>query len=117
MPIGVLLLADTIPSLTIALLAPFLPFYIKCVECTHFIFATINTPFNSVFHFVVVFISFHELVRSVRMTLACLLSATGFIVVAAATHQWHALLGIIITSLSSGLGETSMLAYTAKFNR
>lgn len=51
------------------------------------------------------------------MTLACILSATGFVVVASAQRQWHALLGIIVTSLSSGLGETSMLAYTAKFNR
>lgn len=54
---------------------------------------------------------------SVRMALVSLLSATGFIIVAMAEHEWHAILGIIITSFSSGLGETSMLAYTAKFNR
>lgn len=31
MSTGVLLLADTIPSLTVNLMAPFFPFYIKCV--------------------------------------------------------------------------------------
>lgn len=51
------------------------------------------------------------------MVLACLLSASGFIVVASAQRESQAILGIILTSLSSGLGETSMLAYTAKFDR
>lgn len=51
------------------------------------------------------------------MTLVSLLSAAGLIVVAFAQNEWQAIFGIIITSFSSGLGETSMLAYTAKFNR
>lgn len=51
------------------------------------------------------------------MALACILSATGYVIVASAQHKWHAILGIIITSCSSGLGETSILAYSTKFNR
>lgn len=63
------------------------------------------------------FLTYSLFTFSVRMTLACLLNATGLIVVATANSEWQAILGIIVTSFSSGLGETSMLAYTSKFNR
>lgn len=51
------------------------------------------------------------------MVLTCVLCAIGFTVVATAQHEWHAMVGIILTAFSNGLGESSSLAYTTKFNR
>lgn len=51
------------------------------------------------------------------MTLVCALSAVGFFVVANADSEWEAILGIMLTSFSCGLGETSLLAYTTRFNK
>ncbi|KAJ6646498.1 Battenin [Pseudolycoriella hygida] len=79
---GAILLADVIPSLTIKIIVPFLPFYIH-----------------------------------VRTFLAIALQFAGFILVAYAEFEWMALLGIVLTSLSSGLGEASFLAYTSHFNK
>lgn len=118
MSTGVLLLADTVPSLTVSLLAPFMPLCIK------YVFFALETQLKThkiwiITHlcFSIQFFPTTQYLRSLRMALACLLSATGFIVVASAQFESQAILGIIFTSLSSGLGETSMLAYTAKFNR
>ena len=54
---------------------------------------------------------------SIRMVFVCLLSACGFIIVAFCQAEWQALAGIICTSISCGLGETSLLAYTPRFQR
>ncbi|XP_037034003.1 battenin isoform X2 [Bradysia coprophila] len=79
---GAILLADVLPSLTIKIIVPFLPFYIN-----------------------------------VRVFLAIALQAAGFLLVAYADAKWMAILGIVLTSLSSGLGEASLLAYTSRFNK
>lgn len=41
---------------------------------------------------------------------------TGFLLVAFAEAEWMALFGIIATSISSGIGETTFMAYTGQFN-
>lgn len=51
------------------------------------------------------------------MSIACLLSALGFVLVAIAEDKTEAILGIIFTSISCGIGESSLLAYTAKFSK
>ena len=54
---------------------------------------------------------------SFRMACVILLSALGFILVAYAQTEWEAVLGIVLTSTSCGLGETSLLAYTSQFSK
>lgn len=54
---------------------------------------------------------------SVRIFLAIALQLAGFLLVAYAESKWVAILGIVSTSLSSGLGEASLLAYTSQFNK
>lgn len=46
-----------------------------------------------------------------------LLAAGSFILVAYAEVVWIALIGVVFTSLSSGLGEVTLLSYTSKFNK
>lgn len=54
---------------------------------------------------------------STRITISCLFAAFGFIIVAYAETQWVALTGVAFTSLASGLGEPTFLAYSAFFNK
>lgn len=54
---------------------------------------------------------------SIRMVFVSLLSACGFVLVAFCQSEWQVLAGIICTSISCGLGETSLLAYTPRFKR
>lgn len=51
------------------------------------------------------------------MAVVCLLSAVSLVFVATAQTEWLAIFGIMLTSFSGGLGETSLLAYTPKFNK
>lgn len=44
-------------------------------------------------------------------------SAAGFLLVGFANAEWMALLGVIITSASSGIGETTFLAYSSRYNK
>ena len=46
-----------------------------------------------------------------------MLQIAGFLLVAYAESEWMALFGVVLTSLSSGLGETSFLAYSSMFNK
>uniref|UniRef100_T1PIM3 Battenin n=1 Tax=Musca domestica TaxID=7370 RepID=T1PIM3_MUSDO len=52
-----------------------------------------------------------------RIALAVLFSAAGFLLVGFASAEWMALFGVIITSASSGIGETTFLAYSSNFNK
>ncbi|XP_061401354.1 battenin-like [Musca vetustissima] len=52
-----------------------------------------------------------------RIALAVIFSAAGFLLVGFASAEWMALLGVIITSASSGIGETTFLAYSSNFNK
>lgn len=54
---------------------------------------------------------------SIRVIVACLLQAAGFLLVAYADSEWMAIWGVVLTSLSSGLGEQSFLAYSSQFNK
>ncbi|KAK9497235.1 hypothetical protein O3M35_004592 [Rhynocoris fuscipes] len=56
---------------------------------------------------------FFPLAIHFRMVLALLLSAAGYILVAEAPAVWVAILGVVCTALSSGLGEASLLSYMA----
>lgn len=58
-------------------------------------------------------------IRSVRASIAIALQIVGFLMVAYANSvgQWLAILGVVLTSLSSGLGEASFLAYSSRFNK
>jgi battenin len=44
-----------------------------------------------------------------------LFSAAGFLVVSLSTTEWLAILGVVLTSLSSGLGEVTLLSYSNQF--
>ncbi|XP_030372666.1 battenin isoform X2 [Scaptodrosophila lebanonensis] len=54
---------------------------------------------------------------NIRIGLAVAFSAAGFLLVGFANAEWMALLGVIITSASSGIGETTFLAYSSHFNK
>lgn len=54
---------------------------------------------------------------SVRVFLCCILAAAGFVLVAVAEHEAISILGVICTSLSSGLGELTFLAYSSKYHK
>ncbi|XP_050450880.1 battenin [Cataglyphis hispanica] len=51
-----------------------------------------------------------------RVAMCVLYSAAGFLMVSLSTAEWLAILGVIITSLSSGLGEVTMLSYSNQFS-
>lgn len=51
------------------------------------------------------------------MILSALLQGAGFLLIAFAEAEWHAILGVIATSLSLGLGEVTFLAHSSQFNR
>lgn len=46
-----------------------------------------------------------------------ILAVISFIAVAYAETEWLALLGVVLTSLSMGLGETALVGYLTRFNR
>lgn len=50
-----------------------------------------------------------------RMVVTLLLACSGFILVGTAETQWVALLGVVATSFSSGLGEATLLSYMPFF--
>lgn len=47
------------------------------------------------------------------MSSVIVLNLAGFILVAMAQQLWVALAGVVCMSIASGLGEVSLLAYTA----
>lgn len=51
------------------------------------------------------------------MFIATLFSALGLIAVANAKFEWHAIAGIVMTSFSCGLGESSLMTYAPNFNK
>ncbi|XP_063695706.1 battenin-like isoform X2 [Culicoides brevitarsis] len=53
----------------------------------------------------------------IRMTFVVLLSIVSLLLVAYAKVVWIALFGVILTSLSAGLGEVTLLSYTSRFNK
>lgn len=54
---------------------------------------------------------------SVRISACVVLSACGFTLVAFAESQWLAIFGVILTSLSSGLGEATFLSYSSVYDK
>lgn len=106
MSTGAVLVADSIPSLIVKPLGSILPFYIKwaIVRYYFFQFFVKNIIINCSFH-------------SIRVFLVCFLQICGFLLVAFADTQWMALLGIILTSMSSGLGESSLLSYSSRYHK
>ncbi|XP_020291122.1 battenin isoform X1 [Pseudomyrmex gracilis] len=50
-----------------------------------------------------------------RLATCVLFSAAGFLLVSLSTIEWLAILGVVITSLSSGLGEVTLLSYSNQF--
>lgn len=53
----------------------------------------------------------------VRILICCLAAAAGFILVAFSQGNWLAILGVIATSFSSGLGEVTFLAHSSRYNK
>ena len=51
------------------------------------------------------------------MSISCAVAIGGFVTVAFAETQWLAITGVAMTSLASGLGEPTFLAYSAYFNK
>lgn len=54
---------------------------------------------------------------NVRVAICVFLASGGFILVAFSTQQWMSILGVVVTSLSSGLGEATFLQYSSFFDR
>lgn len=54
---------------------------------------------------------------NVRLVCCVFLSAVGFLLVAFAEVDSVAILGVIFTSLASGLGEATLLAYSSHYNK
>ncbi|XP_011880279.1 PREDICTED: battenin [Vollenhovia emeryi] len=52
-----------------------------------------------------------------RLATCVLFSAAGFLMVSLSTVQWLAIMGVVITSLSSGLGEVTLLSYSNQFSK
>ncbi|KYN34697.1 Battenin [Trachymyrmex septentrionalis] len=52
-----------------------------------------------------------------RLATCVLFSAAGFLMVSLSTTEWIAIMGVIITSLSSGLGEVTLLSYSNQFSK
>ncbi|RLU15988.1 hypothetical protein DMN91_011746 [Ooceraea biroi] len=50
-----------------------------------------------------------------RLATCVLFSAAGFLMVSLSTTEWLAILGVVLTSLSSGLGEVTLLSYSNQF--
>ncbi|ALC43860.1 cln3 [Drosophila busckii] len=67
--------------------------------------------------FVKILMPFFPFWVNVRIAIAVACSAAGFLLVGFANAEWMALLGVIITSASSGIGETTFLAYSSRFNK
>ncbi|PSN31286.1 hypothetical protein C0J52_22287, partial [Blattella germanica] len=53
----------------------------------------------------------------VQMVAVVLLATIGFVVVALSTVVWVTIIGVIATSLGSGLGEVTLLSYSSKFDK
>ncbi|XP_055704501.1 battenin [Phlebotomus papatasi] len=53
----------------------------------------------------------------IRVIVCCGLAAAGFLLVGYATVEWVAIVGVVCTSLASGLGELTFLAYSSKYNK
>lgn len=51
------------------------------------------------------------------MAVAMALNATSFAVIANAENESVAIFGVILTSLALGIGEVTLLSYSAKFNK
>ncbi|XP_054153369.1 battenin-like [Oppia nitens] len=51
-----------------------------------------------------------------RVSLVVILSAMSFILTSISTNIYYSYIGIVCASLSSGLGETTYLSYTSKFD-
>lgn len=54
---------------------------------------------------------------SLRVVVSCLLSAISFLAVATAGSRWVVVLGVILTSFASGLGEPTFLAHSTHYNK
>ncbi|XP_024888805.1 battenin [Temnothorax curvispinosus] len=52
-----------------------------------------------------------------RLATCVFFSAAGFLMVSLSTTEWLAILGVIVTSLSSGLGEVTLLSYSNQFSK
>lgn len=53
----------------------------------------------------------------IRILICCFASAAGYLLVSFSKGNWLAILGVVSTAFSSGLGEVTFLAYSAKYNR
>ncbi|KAI4491237.1 hypothetical protein M0802_010333 [Mischocyttarus mexicanus] len=53
----------------------------------------------------------------VRLATCVLFSAAGFIMVSLSTTEWLAIMGVVATSISSGLGEVTMISYSHQYSK
>jgi len=60
------------------------------------------------------FIPYHT---TFRIFTACLTSAISFLLVATAASKWIVILGVIVTSFSSGLGEPTFLYHSTYYDK
>nr|XP_050864371.1 battenin [Vespula vulgaris]XP_050864373.1 battenin [Vespula vulgaris]XP_050864374.1 battenin [Vespula vulgaris]XP_050864375.1 battenin [Vespula vulgaris] len=51
----------------------------------------------------------------VRLATCVLFSAAGFLIVSMSITEWLAILGVVVTSVSSGLGEVTLLSYSHQY--
>ncbi|KAL6438192.1 hypothetical protein ACFW04_004421 [Cataglyphis niger] len=60
-------------------------------------------------------VPFLPLLVHARVAICVLFSAAGFLMVSFSTAEWLAILGVVVTSFSFGLGEATMLSYSNQF--
>ncbi|XP_012280291.1 battenin [Orussus abietinus] len=53
----------------------------------------------------------------VRLAICVFFSTAGFLAVSLSNAEWLAILGVAITSLSSGLGEVTLLSYSHRYSK
>lgn len=72
-----------------------------------------------ILNFIFLIINLSINIISIRAIVAIMLQVIGFLLVAYSgdVGQWMAILGVVLTSFSSGFGEASFLAYSARFNK
>lgn len=54
---------------------------------------------------------------SFRMFLAIALNVSSFLIISSTEADYLAIIGVVFTSLSLGIGEVTLLSYSAKFNK
>lgn len=65
----------------------------------------------------IIFEIFLTFICSFRMFLVIALNVSSFLLISSTEADYLAIIGVVFTSLSLGIGEVTLLSYSAKFNK